>query len=229
MLDAARSLMYDFTAQFLTVTMTLGWGWRVHGPNNPPRTGPLLLIANHQSCRDPPTIGVACLRHISYLARKTLFNNPLFSFLIRVHNAIPIDQEGIAKDGIRAILAKLDAGWPVLVFPEGARSKDGSMLPLAPGISLLIKRVRCPIVPIGIAGAFEAWDRHTKLPLPAPLFMSPSERSMAVAIGPPRAASTVADLPREEMLKVLEADIAAQLAIAERIRRKPRQPTKARA
>lgn len=214
-------LAYEFTAKFLTLALTLGWSFRVHGRRNLPAKGPVLIIANHQSFLDPPAIGAACNRHIVYLARKTLFNNPAFSFLIRTLKAIPIDQEGIAKDGIRGILAKLEEGWPVLVFPEGSRCDDGSMLPLAPGISLLIKRVRCPIVPVGIAGAFASWSRFRKLPVPSPLFLPATDRTIAVAIGRPRDPETVAHLPREEMLRVLAADIQAAFDQAEAIRRKP--------
>lgn len=219
--NAFHWLAYEFTAHFLTFALTLGWSFRVSGRNNLPRSGPVLIVANHQSFLDPPTIGVACRRHISYLARKTLFENPAFSFLIQTLNAIPIDQEGMAKDGIKGILTKLELGQAVLVFPEGARSEDGGMQPLAPGISLLIKRVRCPIVPVGIAGAYAAWNRYSKLPKPSPIFLPATDRTMAVAIGEPRDAHSVADLPRDEMLRVLAQDIAGMHAVAERIRRKP--------
>lgn len=222
MSDTVHWLAYEFTAQFLTFAMTLGWSLRVTGRRNLPVSGPALIIANHQSFLDPPTIGVACNRHIAYLARKTLFNNPAFGFLIKTLNAVPIDQEGMAKDGIKGILARLEAGLPVLVFPEGARSENGGMLPLAPGISLLIKRVRCPIVPVGIAGAFAAWNRYTPLPRLSPIFLPATDRTIAVAIGEPRDADTVADLPRHEMIEVLRKDIAKMHGEAERIRRKPR-------
>src|SRR6185436_3601001 len=96
--------------------------------------------------------------------------NPLFAALIRSLNAVPIDQEGIGKDGIRTILEQLQLGRAVVVFPEGERTPDGRMLPLKPGIHLLIKRTQAPIVPVGIAGAFDAWPRGRRFPMPAPLF-----------------------------------------------------------
>jgi 1-acyl-sn-glycerol-3-phosphate acyltransferase len=221
MSDAFRWLTYEFCAQTLTLGLTLGWSFRVAGRKNLPMSGPVLIVANHQSFMDPPTIGDACRRHITYLARKTLFENPVFAFFIRTVNAVPVDQDGIGIDGMRAILAKLQEGHAVLVFPEGSRTEDGSLQPLMPGVSLLIKRARCPIVPVGIAGAYQAYPRGAKFPMPSPLFLPPTDRAIAVSIGRPRDAKSIADLPRDEMLKVLTADIAAQLAEAEKLRRKP--------
>jgi 1-acyl-sn-glycerol-3-phosphate acyltransferase len=222
MKDAFGWLLYEFFNQTLTFGLTLGWSYRVRGRHRVPRRGPALLIANHQSFLDPPTIGTAVPGHITYLARKTLFDNRAFGWLIRTVNAVPIDQDGIGIEGIRAILDELGRGGRVLVFPEGGRSDDGRLQPLMPGISLLVKRARCPIVPIGIAGAFESYPRGAWLPKPAPLFLPPSRRALAVSFGPPRPAETVAGLPREKMLALLAADIAEQFAEAQRIRRKPR-------
>src|SRR5262249_47633615 len=156
-------------------------------------------------------------RHIVFLAKKTLFGIPGFGLLIRTLNALPLDQEGMAKDGLKAILAKLQAGEPVLVFPEGSRTDDGKLAKMQPGISLIIKRIGCPIVPVGIAGAFEAWPRGRALPMPSPIFLPATNRTIGIAIGPPRDASTVADLPREEMLNVIAADIAAQMVEADKV------------
>jgi len=222
MKDAFGWLLYEFFNQTLTFGLTLGWSYRVRGRNLVPKRGPALFIANHQSFLDPPTIGTAVPGHITYLARKTLFDNPAFGWLIRTVNAVPIDQDGIGIEGIRAILEHLAQGERVLVFPEGGRTETGKIQPMMPGISLLIKRARCPIVPVGIAGAYESYPRGAWIPKPAPLFLPPSRRALAVSFGPPRSADSVAGLPREKMLAVLAADIAEQFAHAERIRRKPR-------
>lgn len=213
-------LTYEFAAKLLSLALPLGWSLRVRGQKNLPASGAALLIANHQSYLDPPTIGVGYKRHLSFLARKTLFDNSAFGFLLHVLNAVPVDQDGVGIDGIRAILAKLEQGHPVLIFPEGSRSEDGSLLPLQPGVSLLIKRAHCPIIPVGIMGAFAAWNRWQKLPRLAPLFLPANNRCLAVSYGPPRDPASIAHLPRQEMLDILAADIAAEMVEAEKIRRK---------
>ena len=59
----------------------------------------------------------------------------------RIVNCVPIDQEGVAKEGLKTIMQQLQAGRAVLVFPEGERTVDGLVHELKPGIHLLIKRV----------------------------------------------------------------------------------------
>ena len=192
---------------------TLGWGFRAVGRHHLPRTGPVLLAANHQSFFDPVLVGAAAPRRLAYLARSTLFTNPLFSRLIRHFGAVPIDR-GFGKDGLRAVLGELDAGRAVLLFPEGERTHDGRLQPLKPGVALLVKRVTCPIVPCGIAGAFAAWPRRAKWPTPAPL----GRGTIAVAFGEPLDPARLAGLGRDEVLAELGAAVGRAQAAAERLR-----------
>lgn len=222
MLDALAWLTYDMSSWATKMTLMLGWSLRFKGRENLPKSGPVLMLANHQSFMDPGAIGSLYNRHAAYLARKGLFDNPAWGFYLRALNSVPVDQEGVAKEGLKAILAKLEAGWPVMMFPEGARTFDGKMQPLKPGVLLLVKRVKCPIIPIGIAGAFAAWSRMMKFPIPSPLFLPPTDRCVGISFGKPRDPATLAGLSREDMLAVIEGDIAAQVAEAEKIRRQRR-------
>jgi 1-acyl-sn-glycerol-3-phosphate acyltransferase len=217
------AVVYEFFYWTTCFVYVIGFRLRVTGRQNIPRRGAILFIANHQSFLDPVAIGLAIRRHVHYLARKTLFGNPVFGGWLRIVNCVPIDQEGVGKEGIRNILGRLEAGYPVLVFPEGERSEDGRMQPLRPGIVLLVSRVRAPIVPVGVAGAFDAWPRHRAWPLFSPLFLPPSRRTIAVAYGPPRAPATLDGLSREQVLTVLYDDIAAAVKQAEALRRKQRR------
>jgi 1-acyl-sn-glycerol-3-phosphate acyltransferase len=196
-----------------------GFGYRSRGWHHVPAHGPALLVANHQSFLDPVIVGLATKRHLSYLARKTLFRNPFFSWAIRTLQAVPVDQESSGIDGIRAVLRLLRAGKAVLIFPEGERSSDGKMRHLQPGIQLLIKRSGAPVIPVGVAGAFEAWPRRRKYPLPAPVFLPALQNTIACVIGAPLDARALAKLDKQEMLDVLFQRIAAVQQGAERLRR----------
>src|SRR5262245_65834184 len=103
-------LLYQSVFFLSFSSFSLGWSLRVRGRQNIPRTGPVLVIANHQSFLDPLLVGLASPRHLSFLAKKSLFDHGLFSFLIRCLHAVPIDQEGVGKDGLKAILQQLHEG-----------------------------------------------------------------------------------------------------------------------
>ncbi len=214
-------LVHRFTYLMSAVGMPLFFSLRIEGGRHIPATGPVLLAANHQSYLDPILLGLCSSRPLRYLARRTLFRHGFFAWLIRALRAVPIDQEGIGIEGIRAILAELQAGQAVVVFPEGERTHDGRMVPLRPGVHLLLRRTKAPIVPVGIAGAFDAWPRLQPAPLPAPLFLPARKGTIAVSVGRPLPPGRLAALPREEALAVLSAEIEKMQARAERLRRKP--------
>lgn len=215
-----RYWWYELAFWISFTGMFFGFSLRVRGRANIPRTGPVLLIANHQSYFDPPLIGLAAPRQLRFVARKTLFGNRFFSWLINSLNAVPIDQEGVAKEGLKTIVRQLEAGDAVLVFPEGGRTEDGRITELKPGILLLLRRVQAPIVPVGIAGAHAAWPRSQLLPIPAPLFLPATERTVAVSVGRPLNGAHYAAMPRKEALAELFHALQLEQEKAERLRRK---------
>ncbi len=123
------------------------------------------MLANHQSFLDPPAVAVG-IRHrqTDFLARGGLFNFKPFGWLIKQLHAMPIKQGTGDAGAMKATIAKMNAGKMMVVFPEGSRTPDGQMHPFQRGIAVLLKRTDCQIVPVGIAGAFDAWPRQKKLP-----------------------------------------------------------------
>jgi 1-acyl-sn-glycerol-3-phosphate acyltransferase len=218
--EALTEPWYEFAYWVTAAVMTLGFSLRVQGGRNVPRTGPVLLIANHQSFLDPQLVGLAARRHLHYLARKSLFDNRLLGALLRSYNVVPVNQDGFAREGLKAILEQLQAGRVVLIFPEGNRTEDGQMQPLRPGILLLMKRVDMPVVPVGVAGAFDAWPRSRLLPVLAPMFWPAGKGTVAVSVGRPIDSRRFADMEREKVLGELFVAIQQQQVRAERLRRK---------
>jgi 1-acyl-sn-glycerol-3-phosphate acyltransferase len=118
--------------------------------------GPVILAMNHQSYLDPPLAGTACDRAIYFLARRTLLNVPVLGWVLPKLNVIPVNQEGVDRSAIKALIRVLQAGNGVLIFPEGSRTLDGSLQPAEPGLGLLIAKTLAPVVPMRIFGAHEA-------------------------------------------------------------------------
>ena len=214
------ALWYQCVYSLTAAVMSFGFSLRTEGHQHVPRRGAALLLANHQSFLDPLLVGLAVRRHAVFLARQTLFRHRSLAWLMRSLHAVPVNQEGFARKGLKTILAQLQAGRIVGIFPEGERTRDGQITPLRPGVLLLIKKMQMPIVPIGIAGAYHAWPRWRSYPIPAPLFLPAGPGTIAVSVGPPLDSRRFVDLPREQVLAELFVELQKQKERAERLRRK---------
>jgi 1-acyl-sn-glycerol-3-phosphate acyltransferase len=123
------------------------------------QTGPVILAMNHQSYLDPPLAGITCDRAIYFLAKRTLIDVPVLGWLLPKLNVIPVNQEGIDRSALKALIRVLKSGNAALVFPEGARTLDGNLQPAQPGLGLVIAKTLAPVVPMRIFGAHEALPR----------------------------------------------------------------------
>lgn len=123
------------------------------------QSGPAILAMNHQSYLDPPLAGTTCDRAIYFLARRTLLDVPLLGRLLPKLNVIPVNQQGVDRSAIKALIRVLKAGNAALVFPEGSRTLDGNLQPAEPGLGLVIAKTLAPVVPMRIFGAHDALPR----------------------------------------------------------------------
>jgi len=123
------------------------------------QSGRAILAMNHQSYLDPPLAGITCDRAIYFLARRTLLDAPLLGWLLPKLNVIPVNQEGVDRSAMKAVIRLLKAGNAVLVFPEGSRTLDGELQPAEAGLGLVIAKTLAPVVPMRIFGAHEALPR----------------------------------------------------------------------
>src|SRR5881296_2983065 len=144
---------------FSRLTGRLFFRFRVIHRERMIQSGPAILAMNHQSFLDPPLAGITCDRAIYFLARRTLLNVPLLGRLLPKLNVIPVDQEGVDRSALKALIRVLKAGNAALVFPEGSRTVDGSLQPAEPGLGLVIAKTLAPVVPMRIFGAHEALPR----------------------------------------------------------------------
>ena len=137
------------------------------GRENVPATGAVLLAANHSSVLDPPLIGSATDRQLSFLAKAELFDLPLLGGLIRRVNARPIRREGADPSALRTAMRVLEDGGALLIFPEGTRGDEGIIRSAKTGAGMLAVLSGAAVVPVYIQGSGRAWPRGRKLPRPA--------------------------------------------------------------
>jgi len=158
-------LFYEFVAWAIRVLTRVFYRAEAIDTHLVPGTGPVLLAANHQSFLDPPLIGVRVRhRHLNFLARAGLFRFKPFGAIIAALNALPINDEGGDLGAMKETLARLQQGRAILIFPEGSRCDDGAVAAFKRGVALLVKKAKCPVVPVAIEGAFDAWPNARLAP-----------------------------------------------------------------
>lgn len=135
------------------------------GVGKVPKRGPFLIVANHQSFFDPPLVGgFITTRHTDFIARAGLFKFKPFGWFISNLNSIPVTGDGNDTAAMKEALRRLALGRCVILFPEGSRTPDGAMRPFKRGIALLVKRAKCPVMPVAIEGVHDAWPRKNARP-----------------------------------------------------------------
>jgi 1-acyl-sn-glycerol-3-phosphate acyltransferase len=139
-------LCWSLVRVFLLVYCRL----RITGMENIPIEGGFILASNHIAAGDPPFLGSAIGREMYFLAKKELFENPLLGLLIRNLNAIPVDRGVFDRNALSISLQKLRAGFGLILFPEGTRSRTGELGRGRPGIGMLALEAGVPIVPARI-------------------------------------------------------------------------------
>jgi 1-acyl-sn-glycerol-3-phosphate acyltransferase len=189
-----------------TAAAELAFRLKIYGRENLIEEGPAILASNHASYLDPPLVGVACRNEIFFLARKSLFEKPVFGPLVSRLNCIPIDRDRGDVAAVRAILRLLKEGKRTVVFPEGTRSRDGNLQPARAGLGLIIAKSLAPVVPVRIFGSYAA------LPRSGGIRFSP----VTMVVGKPLI-FTKADLGTDERLayQVLSDRVMATIAALE--------------
>lgn len=213
----ASLLFYEAIRVTTQVGLMALFGFRWRGVRSLPARGPVLVVANHQSYLDPPMVGCALKhRQFDFLARAGLFESKWLGPLITALHSVPVRENGGDPASIKEILRRLEQGRVVLVFPEGTRTMDGSIGEFKRGVAVILRRSRCPVLPVGIAGAREAWPRGGR----PRLFSGP----IVVQAGEPISHDDLMADGADAALERLHAEVSRLVALGEQLRSKPGTP-----
>lgn len=145
------------------------------GREHIPSQGSYIFACNHLSYLDPLIVGLSVWRRISYMAKKSLFKNPLLGWFLRQVGTFPIRRGEPDIGALREALRRLKNGSPLLLFPQGTRL-DTEGTKAQPGIGFLVAKSRVPVIPVLIQGSDHV------LPPGAPWF---KRHPIRVRFGPP--------------------------------------------
>ncbi|HEY3197937.1 MAG TPA: lysophospholipid acyltransferase family protein [Nitrospirales bacterium] len=128
---------------------------QVSGQDHIPRTGGVLIAANHASYLDIPILGCALPRRASFIGRMDLFAG-IVGYTLRYLGWIPIRRGRVDRKAFDEAVRRLKAGQVVVIYPEGTRTEDGQLQPGKPGIGIMAATAGCPVVPALLEGTYEA-------------------------------------------------------------------------
>ena len=155
-------MIHGFCKNLAYVLLVLFFRLRVRGREHIPARGGFILAGNHVSYMDPLVFGAGSPRALFYMARDTLFRQPLFGWFLRKIHAFPLKRNAADFEAIHKGLKHLDAGHGLLIFPEGTRAdSEATGRPFA-GVGFLARKANVPVVPAYVSGTKEAMPKGTK-------------------------------------------------------------------
>lgn len=141
---------------------------KVSGRENIDNDTSYVFVANHQGAYDIFTIYGYLYHNFRWMMKKSLERIPLVGYSCRVSGHIYVDNStpSRTRQTMETAEKQLSGGMSVVVFPEGARCRDGKMHPFRRGAFMLAVEFGLPVVPITIDGAYKVMPRGTILPRP---------------------------------------------------------------
>jgi 1-acyl-sn-glycerol-3-phosphate acyltransferase len=125
---------------------------------------PVVLAANHRSYFDPPFVGMWLREPVSYFARANLWHTALFRWLLTIMQGIPVERDNPGLSSMKGAIERLRSGVSVVAFPEGTRTRDGTLGRLRDGPAMFARRAGVPLVPVYVHCSERVWPRGAILP-----------------------------------------------------------------
>lgn len=163
----SRSWLYLFL-QYVSLGPLIKLYFRhsTRGLGHVPEDEGAIIATNHASVLDPPLVACDIPRPLFTMAKQSLHDIPLFGSAIRACYSFPVRRGTLDHSALRRAVTLLRNGNLMLLFPEGTRTRDGTLQEGRPGIGKIAYEADCPIVPGYLHGTFGSMPPGRVFPRP---------------------------------------------------------------
>ncbi len=160
---------------------------KVIGRHNIPRSGPFLLAPIHRSNIDTPLAAAVTSRRMRFMGKDSIWKVRPIGWIVSALGAFPVTRGSADREALKRCIAVLEAGEPLVLFPEGTRQSGPIVQPLFDGAAYVAVKAGVPIIPVGIGGSEGVMPKGSKMIYP---------KKCVVVVGEPIV------VPRDEMGRV---------------------------
>jgi 1-acyl-sn-glycerol-3-phosphate acyltransferase len=133
---------------------------KVLGRENIPYGKPYVVAMNHISIFDPPLIAAFWPEMLEIVGASDVFEKPGQGQLLKLYGVIPVHRGEYDRALMQRVIVAINAGYPLLIAPEGGRSHVTAMRRALPGIAYIVEKTEVPVVPAGLVGTTDDfWQR----------------------------------------------------------------------
>jgi 1-acyl-sn-glycerol-3-phosphate acyltransferase len=159
-----QHLFYGFVRLLLSGGIRVLWRARITGAERIPAQGAFVLAPSHRSMFDIFVLACPTRRRLRFMGKRQLFEIPVLGALFRLLGGFPVDREAADRAALRTAKSMLEAGEPVVMYPEGTRGHGPVLGEMHDGASYLAARAGVPVLPVGIGGTEEILPTGKVLP-----------------------------------------------------------------
>jgi len=148
----------------------------IQGRENLPTTGAYIVSPIHRSNLDTPVLSAITTRRLRYMGKESLWKSRPLGWLLTALGGFPVQRGTADREALKAGLACVERGEPLVMFPEGTRQAGPDVAEMFDGPAYVACRTGTPIIPIGLGNTEAAMPKGSK-------FIRPVK--MTIVIGAP--------------------------------------------
>ena len=154
---------YVLVRDLLLILCKLYFRVTVSGREHLPATGPYIIAPVHRSNIDTPLSAFVTRRRVRFMGKDSLWKQKHVGAFLSLLGGFPVTRGAADVEALKRCVAVLDAGEPLVMFPEGTRQSGATLHPLFEGPAYVALKRGVPIVPVGIGGTERVMRKGSKM------------------------------------------------------------------